>query len=734
MAGAVRIVGLALLALFAHGVCANNDREVLERARARIARERTEVHGWLTHNATEQGNWTWVHDDDAALAAPLHDIYAPVDGDHVFPRNVSGFFDGNFSAHTYATRDANATRVAHDRGALDWFAKKTRLEAQLYEQDVQHTNVSQVWGSIVVTLPRNTSQSRVGIELDVNGVLVPQTGRLYVVAMPRTSPRILDIREVLAMVPLNDTQLVNDTYTAVVHDMDDRLARIDAMLAHHESLAPSDAPNAEGANNCSMHLYGQLAPLGTRADEAALRLREDQLARPNGIVTRRIPPMHLALVGVSDACGLRIGTPALEGIAMRQFWDDTRWYLLGMMGIVMVQLVLMMRMSERLRTESAIAKVSGVSFFIQTMYDAHVCLAHLIVGASLNSSLSLGMFAVAFLAGVLFLAYEYPLVVTVLRQSVQPAPPPPPPPTAQETNAAPGEAPAPETNTAPGDALASGPAADARPAWSVRLAAVRGAVANTARDMPRVSVSFVVTLVAFVISIVMPSLLAMLLIPVLFSFWVPQIVHNVRVRASGVYASTAIGMTLTRFYLPLCTCETDADLFWYPHNLLFFERTRVVWLPIVWLVVQMLVLVGQDLFGPLFFVPRAWREHEAQWDWHPTPEALDHLLRDADDVEVPAVRDAPDVPLGDCPVCLAPNTWEAEETDDAEDVHLLGGASARGAWWPWGRRRAARSNVMVTPCKHIFHTACLEPWMSIRHACPSCRLPLPPYEEGGRRG
>ena len=101
-----------------------------------------------------------------------------------------------------------------------------------------------------------------------------------------------------------------------------------------------------------------------------------------------------------------------------------------------------------------------------------------------------------------------------------------------------------------------------------------------------------------------------------------------------------------------------------------------MWLLIVWLVVQMLVLVGQDTIGPLFFVPRAWREREAQWDWHPTPEALHRLLRDADDVEVPAVRDARDMPLGDCPVCLAPNSWDAEETDDAEDAHLLGGVLA----------------------------------------------------------
>ena len=157
-------------------------------------------------------------------------------------------------------------------------------------------------------------------------------------------------------------------------------------------------------------------------------------------------------------------------------------------------------------------------------------------------------FAVAFLAGVLFLAYEYPLVVTVLRQSVQSAPPPPPPPPAP-TQAAPDAAP---TAT---PAAAPAATAPARPpsVWSARFAAVRDAVADTVRDMPRVSVSLVVTTAAFVISIVMPSLLALLLIPVLFSFWVPQIVHNVRVRASGVRASTAVGMTLTRFYLPLCT-------------------------------------------------------------------------------------------------------------------------------------------------------------------------------------
>ena len=35
-------------------------------------------------------------------------------------------------------------------------------------------------------------------------------------------------------------------------------------------------------------------------------------------------------------------------------------------------------------------------------------------------------------------------------------------------------------------------------------------------------------------------------------------------------------------------------------------------------------------------------------------------------------------------------------------------------------------NYMVTPCNHIFHTECLENWMSYKLQCPVCRTPLPP--------
>ena len=38
----------------------------------------------------------------------------------------------------------------------------------------------------------------------------------------------------------------------------------------------------------------------------------------------------------------------------------------------------------------------------------------------------------------------------------------------------------------------------------------------------------------------------------------------------------------------------------------------------------------------------------------------------------------------------------------------------------------SRRTYMVTPCRHIFHTACLESWMRLRLQCPICRDTIPP--------
>jgi len=34
---------------------------------------------------------------------------------------------------------------------------------------------------------------------------------------------------------------------------------------------------------------------------------------------------------------------------------------------------------------------------------------------------------------------------------------------------------------------------------------------------------------------------------------------------------------------------------------------------------------------------------------------------------------------------------------------------------------------METPCKHYFHSNCLEKWMEEKLSCPCCRKTIPPY-------
>lgn len=62
---------------------------------------------------------------------------------------------------------------------------------------------------------------------------------------------------------------------------------------------------------------------------------------------------------------------------------------------------------------------------------------------------------------------------------------------------------------------------------------------------------------------------------------------------------------------------------------------------------------------------------------------------------------------------------------DLEVPVVQSGASA-DAGSTLGGSLLARRMYMVTPCRHIFHSACLEGWMKYRLQCPNCRETLPP--------
>lgn len=97
--------------------------------------------------------------------------------------------------------------------------------------------------------------------------------------------------------------------------------------------------------------------------------------------------------------------------------------------------------------------------------------------------------------------------------------------------------------------------------------------------------------------------------------------------------------------------------------------------------------MGQQILGPRFFIPKQFLP--PKYDYFRKGELV------KGDVDTPK-----DIETGDagveCVICMNPV--------DVED------ARAR----------------MLTPCNHVFHTACLQRWMLVKMECPTCRTILPP--------
>ena len=192
-----------------------------------------------------------------------------------------------------------------------------------------------------------------------------------------------------------------------------------------------------------------------------------------------------------------------------------------------------------------------------------------------------------------------------------------------------------------------------------------------------------------------------------------------------------------RYYAELVTIGSDR-LFWgVPSNFLDAASNLTMLSALVaWVWCQVLVLGTQEMLGPRFFVKDSWSWVPPAWDYHPA-------LRDNEE--------GGNIPIGHS---TAPSSPEDERTgllgeiarvDVDRTTHRLyecaicmqqldvpvvvsGQAETRveGITNAFGGGMLARRSYMITPCRHVFHTACLESWLGYRLQCPICRENLPP--------
>lgn len=212
------------------------------------------------------------------------------------------------------------------------------------------------------------------------------------------------------------------------------------------------------------------------------------------------------------------------------------------------------------------------------------------------------------------------------------------------------------------------------------------------------------------------------------SFWIPQIRRNViRNCRKALLWKFIIGQSVLRL-LPFAYFYLKED------NILFAQTDWIAFCVLAgWVWIQIWVLVAQEVLGPRWGLPKGWTEEG--WDYHPilkednveagglpiglvqTPASptLDRS-RTSEDLGSRKKKDGTFRSV-DCAICM--QVLEVPVIAAGEDVSGAGAAGGVAGM-------LARRQYMVTPCRHMFHSTCLEGWMRFRLQCPICRENLPP--------
>ncbi|KAI1738529.1 hypothetical protein F4680DRAFT_425314 [Xylaria scruposa] len=210
---------------------------------------------------------------------------------------------------------------------------------------------------------------------------------------------------------------------------------------------------------------------------------------------------------------------------------------------------------------------------------------------------------------------------------------------------------------------------------------------------------------------------------VYLSMWTPQIYRNVyRNCRRALSWHFVVGQSILRL-LPI------AYFYIWSDNFAFAEPDWTAFTVLAgWVWLQIWILIGQSVLGPRFGLPKGWMPEA--WEYHP-------VLRE-DNIE------AGGLPIGLVSAPNSPIMERVKSADDSKDrkrtnTHIIDCAICRevlevpvvkaGEDDPTAGGVAgvfARRMYMVTPCRHIFHSTCLEGWMRFRLQCPICREELPP--------
>ncbi|KAI9244801.1 hypothetical protein BY458DRAFT_447597 [Sporodiniella umbellata] len=398
--------------------------------------------------------------------------------------------------------------------------------------------------------------------------------------------------------------------------------------------------------SCQFQMFSQLSPVSKNIKQSEILEYERELADPQGIST--IPPQPLLLSSqlYSPNCHLLLSIDKQPGTKIEKYYKKATAYA-GMASVTaIVQIFALIYQMEFTPTPSSVSNVSYWTIAIQAIMDGYLCLLHLTTGVVLEN-VFIPFATAAFFTFILVSIFgmRYLLVVWRIQRPESVRTTPVEPPAQPEDS---------ESNTGPDGILPT--------------STVRRPPANTTEETtPYREVTYLYYRLSFVQNIILGTLGLFL-----YSFWIPQIVRNVwRGCRRPLSHRYILVMSITRLSIPLY-------FYGCPANLIGHETTPWVWGIVAYVALQVAIMFLQDTFGPRLFVPSKYLPQT--YNYHP-------ILSSLDDEET-LQQEANTVHPKDCSICMLPIEVSVNSNS--------------------GLNVLSRSNYMMTPCHHLFHTECLE--------------------------
>uniref|UniRef100_A0A7S0HZX6 RING-type E3 ubiquitin transferase n=1 Tax=Hanusia phi TaxID=3032 RepID=A0A7S0HZX6_9CRYP len=336
-----------------------------------------------------------------------------------------------------------------------------------------------------------------------------------------------------------------------------------------------------------------------------------------------LPPIILYGNITSANCGINM-TMNATSMNFEVYYSKAMHYTLMVTAASFMQVLLLVRQIEYSNSRTSAIKVSLLTIGQQAIMDSYLCLMHLTTGIVVEALFN-AFATAAFFKFMIFSIFEmrYLLIIWKARR----------PHGFQE-------------------------------GWN-----------SMRRELSMLYSRFYGCLLAGIVLIYQMQRYTGALVLLIYSFWVPQIVHSIHHdHRKPLLLRYIIGISCTRLLIPLYA-------FACPYNFLHSEPNYTLAFSLVaWVGFQVAILILQHYKGPRFFIPRIFR-----------PEKYDYYRRIP--MESPSESQ-------DCAICMM-SVGSSHDT----------------------------SPRVVTPCDHVFHQDCLKRWMEIKLECPVCRRNVPDIDD-----